>query len=75
MFILECELSDSLMRPLSQPPVLSVVIITWNRPKEVTEAVVSIAEQIDAKLAGKVEIIVTDNASGPETAAALKQLA
>jgi glycosyltransferase involved in cell wall biosynthesis len=75
MFILECELSDSLMRPVSRPPVLSVVIITWNRPKEVTEAVVSIADQIDASLAGKVEIIVTDNASGPETAAALKQLA
>jgi glycosyltransferase involved in cell wall biosynthesis len=75
MFILECELVDSLTRPAPQPPVLSVIVTTWNRPKEVTEAVVSIAEQIGADLAGKVEIIVTDNASGPETAAALKQLA
>jgi glycosyltransferase involved in cell wall biosynthesis len=75
MFILECELADSLMRPAAQPPVLSVVVPTWSRPKEMTEAVVSIAEQIDAGLSGKVEIIVTDNASGPETAAALKQLA
>lgn len=75
MYRLECELVDSLMRPVTQPPVLSVVVITWNRPKEMTEAVVSIAEQIDASLAGKVEIIVTDNASGPETAAALQQLA
>lgn len=75
MYRLECELTDSLLRPVSEPPVLSIVIITWRRPKEVTEAVVSIAEQIDAGLAGKVEIIVTDNASGPETHAALKQLA
>ncbi len=75
MFILECELADSLMRQAAQPPVVSVVVPTWNRPKEMTEAVVSIASQIDASLAAKVEIIVTDNASGPETAAALKQLA
>jgi hypothetical protein len=75
MFILECELVDSLMRPAPQPPILSVIVPTWRRPKELTEAVVSIAEQIDAGLTGKVEIIVTDNASGPETTAAIKQLA
>ena len=75
MFILECELADSLIRPVAEPPVLTVVIITWRRPKEMTEAVVSIAEQIDAGLEGKVEILITDNASGPESAAALKQLA
>jgi hypothetical protein len=75
MFRLECELSDSLMRPLLQPPLLSVVILTYHRPKEMAEAVASIADQIDAGLAPKVEIIITDNASGPETAATLKQLA
>jgi glycosyltransferase involved in cell wall biosynthesis len=75
MFIVECELADSLLRPAPQPPVLSVIVPTWNRPKEMSDAVVSIAGQIDASLAGKVEIIVTDNASGPETAAVLKQLA
>ncbi|HEY4032172.1 MAG TPA: glycosyltransferase family 2 protein [Caulobacteraceae bacterium] len=75
MFRLECELSHSLLRPSPQPPVLSVVMLTWRRPKEMTEAVVSIADQIHGELASKVEIIVTDNASGHETAAALKQLA
>ena len=71
----ECELADSLMRPVEHAPVLSVVIPTFRRPQELTEAVESIAAQVDAALAGKVEIIVTDNASGPETAAALKALA
>jgi Glycosyl transferase family 2 len=71
----EFELADSLMRPVEHAPVLSVVIPTFSRPKEVTEAVESIAAQVDASLLGKVEIIVTDNASGPDTAAALRALA
>ena len=75
MFVLECELVESLLRPVAEPPVLSVVIPTFRRPQELTEAVVSIAGQIDPSLAGKVEIIITDNASGPQTAAVLKQLA
>ena len=70
MFEVECELADSLMRPLQDTPVLSIVIPTFSRPREMAEAVESIASQIDAPLLGKVEIIVTDNASGPETTAA-----
>jgi len=72
---IECELVDSLMRPVEQAPVLSVVIPTFFRPKEMTDAVISVASQVDDALLGKVEIIVTDNASGPDTHAALKQLA
>lgn len=75
MYEVECELADSLMRPVEHAPVLSVVIPTFNRPKEMAEAVESIADQVDGSLAGKVEIIVTDNASGPDTAATLAALA
>jgi len=75
MYEVECELADSLMRPVERAPVLSVVIPTFCRPLEVTEAVVSIAQEVVGDLEGKVEIIVTDNASGPDTLAALKTLA
>jgi glycosyltransferase involved in cell wall biosynthesis len=68
-------LSDSLIRPLAREPVLTVVIPTFHRPVEMALAVNSIAGQIDAALDGKVEIIVSDNASGPQSLAALKQLA
>jgi hypothetical protein len=73
---IDCELVDSLMRPIEQAPVLSVVVPTYERPREMTEAVQSIADQVDASLLGKVEIIITDNRSaGSDTAAALKALA
>jgi glycosyltransferase involved in cell wall biosynthesis len=68
-------LSDSLVRPLAQPPVLSVVIPTFQRPEEMALAVESIADQIDAALDGKVEIIISDNASGPEKRAVIEALA
>ncbi len=68
-------LADSLIRPLTQTPVLTVVIPTFHRPVEMALAVNSIAGQIDDDLQGKVEIIVSDNASGPESLAVLKELA
>jgi glycosyltransferase involved in cell wall biosynthesis len=68
-------LTDSLVRPLAQPPVLSVVVPTFQRPVEMALAVRSIADQIDAALDGKVEIIISDNASGSETQAVLEALA
>jgi len=68
-------LVDCLIRPLRQAPVLSVVIPTFHRPKELAFAVASITDQIDATLDGKVEIIVSDNGSGPEKHAVLQQLA
>lgn len=68
-------LAGSLVRPLAYTPVLSVVIPTFQRPVEMALAVRSVADQIDAALQGKVEIIVSDNASGPETRAVLEALA
>lgn len=67
-------LTEKLVRPLDQAPVLTVVVPTWMRPAELTLAVSSIADQIDDELAGKVEIIISDNASGPETHAVLQRL-
>jgi glycosyltransferase involved in cell wall biosynthesis len=67
-------LVETFVRPLDQTPVLTVVVPTWERPAELTLAVSSIAEQIDDELAGKVEIIISDNASGPETRAVLQRL-
>ena len=75
MHQVECELVDSVMRPVEHAPVLSVMIPTFSRAEELTVAVESIASQVQGPLLGKVEIIVTDNASGPDTAAALKALA
>jgi glycosyltransferase involved in cell wall biosynthesis len=68
-------LADSLIRPLARTPVLSVVIPTFQRPDEMILAVTSVANQIDETLADKVEIIISDNASGPDSHAILKQLA
>jgi glycosyltransferase involved in cell wall biosynthesis len=68
-------LTASLVRPLTQAPVLSVVVPTFERPVEMALAVRSVAEQIDAALDGKVEIIISDNASGPDTQAMLEALA
>jgi glycosyltransferase involved in cell wall biosynthesis len=68
-------LSDSLVRPLAQTPVLSVVVPTFERPEEMTLAVRSVADQIDAALDGKVEIIISDNASGSKKRSLIKALA
>jgi hypothetical protein len=67
-------LTETFVRPLDQTPVLTVVFPTWERPEELTLAVSSIADQIDDELAGKIEIIISDNASGPETRAVLQRL-
>ncbi|MFZ0268429.1 glycosyltransferase family 2 protein [Caulobacter sp.] len=67
-------LTETFVRPLDRTPVLTVVVPTWERPAELTLAVSSIADQIDDELAGKVEIIISDNASGPETRAVLQRL-
>jgi hypothetical protein len=67
-------LAETFVRPLDQAPVLTVVFPTWERPAELILAVSSLADQIDDELAGKVEIIISDNASGPETRAVLQRL-
>ncbi|CAN5192039.1 hypothetical protein BH10PSE3_BH10PSE3_00510 [soil metagenome] len=72
---LECALADSLIRPFAQTPVLSIVIPTFNRTAELQLTVQSIADQLKDGLEDKVELLISDNASGAETVAVIKALA
>ena len=72
---LDCPRSETVFRELAEPPVLSVVVPTHNRPAELIVAVSSLADQLTDGLERKVEIIVSDNASGPETLGVIKALA
>lgn len=56
-------------------PVLSIIIPTYNRTVEMVQAVESIYEQINGDLALKAEVIISDNASGPEHQEAIRNLA
>jgi hypothetical protein len=73
--LLECPVAESQMRQLLHDPVLSIVIPTYERSDELALAVSSIAEQLTDGLDQKVEIIITDNASGPDTVGQIKHLA
>jgi glycosyltransferase involved in cell wall biosynthesis len=75
MYNLECPIAESLIRPFDRPPVLSVVIPSYKRTPELIFTITSLADQVVGDLVGKVEILVSDNASGPETVAAIKDLA
>jgi len=72
---LECALADSQVRPFAQPPVLSIVIPTYERAAELQFTVQSIAEQLKDGLENKVELLISDNASGLETNTMIKALA
>lgn len=72
---LECALADSQVRPFTQPPVLSIVIPTYERAAELQFTVQSIAEQLKDGLENKVELLISDNASGPEANTMIKALA
>jgi glycosyltransferase involved in cell wall biosynthesis len=72
---LECALADSLIRPIAQPPVLSIVIPTYQRPAELQLTVQSIADQIKDGLEHKVEVVISDNASDPDTTGMIRALA
>jgi glycosyltransferase involved in cell wall biosynthesis len=73
--MLECRLTDSLLKPLSQPPVLSIFVPTHDRTPEMIATVDSLAGQLVGGLESKVEIIISDNASKPEGQAAIRDLA
>jgi glycosyltransferase involved in cell wall biosynthesis len=72
---LECALADSQIRPVAAEPVLSIVIPTYNRHTELQLTVQSIADQLKGGLEDKVEILISDNASGPETIGMIQALA
>jgi glycosyltransferase involved in cell wall biosynthesis len=75
MSVPECALSDSLIRPLDQEPLLSIVIPTFNRPNELILTVQCIADQLKNGLEKKVELLITDNASDAETQSVIRALA
>ena len=72
---LECALADSQIRPFAQPPVLSIVIPTHERAAELQLTVQCIADQLTDGLQDKVELLISDNASGPETVNVIRGLA
>jgi glycosyltransferase involved in cell wall biosynthesis len=72
---LECAIADSLIRPNAQEPVLSIVIPTYERPVELQMTVQSIATQLKDGLEDKVELLISDNASGAETVGVIQAMA
>ena len=72
--MLDCPVTETRLKPIGQKPVLSIVIPTWNRVPEMVMAVESLASQITDGLEDKVEIIITDNASGYEGQSAIRAL-
>lgn len=73
--MLSCALAEVQLRQLLVDPVLSIIIPTYERSDELALTVISIADQMLGDLAHKVEIIITDNASGPDTVGKIKFLA
>jgi glycosyltransferase involved in cell wall biosynthesis len=73
--VLDCPIAESKLRQLIEEPVISIVIPTYQRSDELALAVTSIADQLTGGLEHKVEIIVTDNGSGPDTVARVKHMA
>jgi glycosyltransferase involved in cell wall biosynthesis len=72
---LECALADSLFKPQAEAPLLSIVIPTYQRAAELAQTVASLADQIHDGLEARVEIIISDNGSGPDTVGAIRTLA
>jgi hypothetical protein len=73
--MLDCRLSDSLIKPLTQPPVLTIFIPTFDRTADMIDTVECVAGQLTGGLESKVEIVISDNASSPEGQAAVRALA
>ena len=73
--MLECPVAEAKLRQLIEAPLLSVIVPTSRRSDDVTMAVSSLADQLTGDLAQKVEIIITDNASPPDTVGRIKTLA
>jgi glycosyltransferase involved in cell wall biosynthesis len=73
--LLECPLAESHLRSLEAQPVLSIIVPSYHRAPELAQTVTSLADQLTGELARKVEIIITDNDSGPETISTIRSLA
>ena len=73
--MLACSLSDSLIKPWAEPPLLTIFIPTFHRTPEMIATVECLAGQIAGGLESKVEILVSDNASAPDEQEAIRALA
>lgn len=71
---LECALVDSLIKPLAEPPVLSIVVPSWNRADELVQTVQCLNDQLTGGLEAKVEIIISDNGSGQGAVEAIRAM-
>ncbi len=72
---LACNLSEVYQPPIHSQPVLSIVIPSYNRANELALAIGSISEQIKDGLENKVELVLSDNASGEAAAGVIKAMA
>jgi glycosyltransferase involved in cell wall biosynthesis len=73
--LLECALAEIEMRPIDPALLLSIVIPAFNRSPELMLAITGIADQLTGGLEHKVEIIISDNGSSEEAAAAIRHVA
>lgn len=73
--MLDCPLAESHLRPLDQPPVLSIIVPSYHRGAELVQAVGSLADQLKDGLEDKVEIIISDNDSEAQTVEMIRALA
>jgi glycosyltransferase involved in cell wall biosynthesis len=71
----DCPIVLQHVRRWDEPPLLSIVVPTYNRTPDMIAAVRSIADQLEGGLETKVEIVLSDNASGPPGREAILQLA
>jgi glycosyltransferase involved in cell wall biosynthesis len=72
---LDCALSESELKAWDQPPLLSVVVLSYKRVAEMKLAVDSFTSQLVGGLENKVEIVISDNASGGDTLELIRTLA
>jgi glycosyltransferase involved in cell wall biosynthesis len=72
---LECALADSLIRPMTGVPTLTIVVPSFHRPNELIQTVTSLCDQLKDGLEAKVEILISDNGSGLDTIETIKGLA
>lgn len=75
MASLECALAESLIRPITGVPTLTIVVPTYNRPQELIQTITCLCDQLKDGLEAKVEILISDNGSGVETIETIKGLA
>ena len=73
--LLECAIAEANIRPAVESPMLSIVVPTFHRSEELALTISSLADQLTGGLENKVEIIITDNGSGPDTVGQIKRMA